>query len=41
MKEKGFKVEMIPSKWNVYEADIYCKRLQLTFRLTHARPFAA
>ncbi|RRD93001.1 hypothetical protein EII33_01870 [Bacteroides heparinolyticus] len=41
LKEKGFKVEMIPSKWNVYEADIYCKRLQLTFRLTHARPFAA
>ncbi|WP_276866425.1 hypothetical protein [Bacteroides heparinolyticus] len=38
LKEKGFKVEMIPSKWNVYEADIYCKRLQLTFRLTLVRP---
>ena len=38
LKEKSFEVEMIPSKWNVYAADIYYKRLQCTFRLTLARP---
>lgn len=38
LKEKSFEVEMIPSKWNVYTADIYYKRLQVTFCLTLARP---
>lgn len=38
LREKSFEVEMIPSKWNIYAANVYYKRLQLTFCLTLARP---
>ncbi|AVM54055.1 hypothetical protein JN06_00550 [Bacteroides zoogleoformans] len=38
LRKKGFEVQMIPSKWNIYAADIYYKRLKLTFCLTLARP---
>jgi len=38
LRNKGFEMDMIPSKWNIYAADVYYKRLQVTFCLTLARP---
>lgn len=38
LRNKTFDTEMVRSKWNVYSAAIYCKRLQVSYLLTLSKP---